>query len=221
MTLYDYLFSGNGWKVRRTLRLLGRPFDWVEVDILSGETRSEAFRALNPVGEIPVLQLADGACLAESHAILLFLTEGTPWLPEDPVARARVVRWLCFEQTHVDGVISRARFRRAYPELIPTSEADFARWAAQGERALGVLDQHLAGRAWLEAGRPTVADVAVAAYVQVADEGGFDLASRAHVRRWLDQVAALPGHLPIDARPAGARRWSERVHGASARLGGP
>ncbi|MCB9761868.1 MAG: glutathione S-transferase family protein [Alphaproteobacteria bacterium] len=201
MILYDYLFSGNGWKVRRTLRLLDLPHRWQELDLLTGETRAPWFLEKNPVGEIPLLELPDGTCLAESHAILWFLAEGTPWLPDDRRQRAEVLRWMCFEQTHVDGVISRARFRRGFPGVVPTTEADFARWHAQGERALAVLDAHLAERRWLAAERPTIADVAVYAYTHVADEGGFNLAGRPHLQAWFQRVEGLPGHLRIDERP--------------------
>lgn len=204
--LYDYVFSGNGWKVRRTLRLLRIPHRWVSVDILRGETRSPEFLARNPVGEIPVLELPTGETLAESHAILQFLTEGTPFLPSDPVDRARVVRWLCFEQTHIDGVISRARFRRAFPDVVPTRADDFARWHQQGLAALQILESHLAGSEWLANDAPSIADIAVSAYIQVADEARLPLADFAATGRWLDRVAGLPGHLPIDEIPA--REWS-------------
>ena len=201
-TLYDFRFSGNGWKVRRFLRLLDVPFRWVEVDILQGQTRQPWFLAKNPAGEIPVLELADGTCLAESHALLLYLAEGTPWLPSERRARAQVTRWLCFEQTHIDGVISRARFRRRYPDAIPTTEADFARWHAQGRRALRVLDQHRAGRTWLaHDDQPSIADISLYAYVHVAEEGGFDLQPYPHLLAWLARVPSLPRHLTLGEVP--------------------
>lgn len=204
-TLYDFRFSGNGWKVRRFLGTTGLAFRWVEVDILARETRQPWFLAKNPAGEIPVLELPDGTCLAESHAILTYLAEGTAWLPADRVLRAQILRWMCFEQTHIDGVISRARFRRRYPHAIPTTEADFVRWHAQGSRALGLLDRHLEGRTWLVGdalAHPSIADLAVYAYVHVAEEGGFSLTDRPHLCAWLDRVAALPGHLPLGVPPS-------------------
>ena len=200
-TLYDFRFSGNGWKVRWMLRALGIAHRWVEVDILAGATRSAWFLDKNPVGEIPVLELPDGRCLAESHAILLTLAQGTPWVPDAPLERAEVLRWLCFEQTHVDGVISRARFRRCYPGVVPTTAADLARWDTQGRRTLALVEAHLTERAYLVAERPTLADVAISAYLQVAEQGGFSLEPLPHLRAWLARVALLPEHLPIDAVP--------------------
>src|SRR5437870_5459220 len=120
LTLYDFLFSGNGYRVRLTLRELGIPFRHREVDILKGETREPWFLEKNPAGQIPVLELSDGTCLAESSAILFFLAEGTHLLPTDKLQRTRVLQWLAFEPTNVDGVISRARFRRTFPDVVPT-----------------------------------------------------------------------------------------------------
>src|SRR5437016_4769454 len=119
-TLYDFLPSGNGYKVRLTLRELARPFRYREVDILRGETREPWFLEKNPVGEIPVLELPDGTCLRESTAILFHVAEGSALLPADALFRTRVLAWMCFEQTHVDGVIARAIFRRSYPDIVPT-----------------------------------------------------------------------------------------------------
>ena len=200
-TLYDYLFSGNGWKVRRTLRLLKVPYRWVPLDILTGETRSPSFLEKNRVGEIPVLELPDGTCLAESHSILQYLAEGTPWLPCDPVARAHVTRWLCFEQTHIDGVISRARFRYAYPSVVETTGDEFARWHKQGRAALDVLERHLSGLRWLANDLPSIADIAMCAYVQVADEARLPIEHYPAILTWVERVASLPGHIPIDEAP--------------------
>jgi glutathione S-transferase len=107
-TLYDFLASGNGYKVRFALRELGRPFVYRQVDILRGETREPWFLAKNPVGQVPVLELDDGTCLNESTAILFYVADGTPLLPSDALERTRVLQWLCFEQQNVDNVIARA-----------------------------------------------------------------------------------------------------------------
>jgi glutathione S-transferase len=145
-TLYDFLPSGNGYKVRLTLRELGRPFVYRQLDILQGETQLPWFLAKNPLGQIPVLELEDGTCLCESSAILWHIAEGTHLLPSDRLARTRVLQWLCFEQQNVDNVISRARFRRLYPDAVPTRPEEFEPWLKQGARALRVLEQHLRTR---------------------------------------------------------------------------
>src|SRR5262245_53464427 len=110
LRLYDYYDSGNGYKVRLLLTQLGLPFEYVEKDIMKGETRTPEFLALNANGRIPVLQLEDGATLAESNAILCYLAEGTPYLPADKLDRARVLQWLFFEQYSHEPYIAVARF---------------------------------------------------------------------------------------------------------------
>ncbi len=198
MRLYDFLPSGNGYKVRLTLRWLGMPFEYHEVDILKGESRTPSFLAKNPFGQIPVLELDDGTCLRESTAILLHLAEGTPLLPTNRLMRTRVLEWMCFEQTHVDGVISRARFRRLYPDAIPTREEEFVAWHAEGHAALAILDEHLRERTFLVGERFTIADIALYAYTHCADEGGFDLAPYSSLAVWFARVRAEHGHVPLN-----------------------
>jgi glutathione S-transferase len=200
-TLYDFLPSGNGYKVRLALRELGRPFAYREIDILRGESREEWFLAKNPVGQIPVLELDDGTCLSESTAILFHVAEGSPLLPTSSLGRTRVLQWMCFEQTHVDGVISRARFRRLYPDVVPTRPEEFEQWWSEGAHALRVLDAHLATREFLVDERFSIADIALYAYVHRAPEGGFDLRPHPALRRWLARIEARPAYLPIDQIP--------------------
>jgi glutathione S-transferase len=206
MVLYDFLPSGNGYKIRLTLQWLGLPFEYREIDILKGESRSPAFIKKNPFGQIPVLELDDGTCLRDSSAILVYLTDGTPLFPAEKLLRARVLEWMGFEQTHVHRVISRARFRRLYPSAVPTREEEFAAWHAEGTDALRVLDGHLTDKAFLVDERFTIADIALYAYTHCADQGGFDLAPFRALRAWFGRVEAQPGHLPIDRVPKqGAR----------------
>lgn len=199
--LYDFLPSGNGYKVRRTLRWLGIPFEYQEVNILKGESRTLAFLAKNAFGQI--LELDDGTCLRESTAILFYLAEGTPILPDDKLLRARVLEWMGFEQTHVDGVISCARFRRLYPDVIPTRAEEFDTWHAEGHEALRALDEHLRTRTFLVEERFTVADIALFAYTHCAGDGGFDLAAYDALRGWFSRVREQRGFLPIDQVPSG------------------
>jgi glutathione S-transferase len=201
LTLYDFLFSGNGYKVRLVLRELGLPFHYVEVDILAGESRQPWFLAKSPVGQIPLLELADGTCLSESTAITFFLTEGSSLLPQHRLSRARVLQWMAFEQTHVDGVISRARFRRKYPDVVPTRPEEFEAWWREGKRALDVLEGRLREHPWLVDDRFTLADLALYAYVHRAEEGGFDLGPYAALRAWFSRIEERPAYLPIDQVP--------------------
>lgn len=200
-TLYDFLPSGNGYKVRLTLRELGHPFVYREVDILRGESREPWFLEKNPTGQIPVLELADGTCLSESTAILFFLAEGSALLPADRLARSRVLAWMCFEQTHVDGVISRARFRRCFPSAIPTRPEEFEAWWAEGYDALRVLEARLEAHPYLVEDGFTIADITLYAYVHRAEEGGFDLKPYPAIRRWFERIETRRAYLPIDVVP--------------------
>ncbi|MEQ1507047.1 MAG: glutathione S-transferase family protein [Myxococcota bacterium] len=197
LTLYDYPFSGNAYKVRLALAALGIPHRIVVVDLLAGESRAPWFLAKAPVGQVPVLELDDGTCLSESTAILMYLAEGTALVPSDRLGRARVLQWMGFEQTHIDGVISRARFRRRFPDAIPTRPEQFAAWERQGHQALAVLDRHLDLHPYLVDDRFTVADIANFAYVHVAGDGGFDLDGYPAVRAWIARIEARPTHVPI------------------------
>ncbi len=199
LTLYDYLESGNGYKVRLLLTLLGRPFRRVELDILKGETRTEDFLAKNANGRIPLLELEDGRRLAESNAIQWYLAEGTRFLPEDPWERAQVLRWMFFEQYSHEPFIAVLRFWHHAGTLAEHTADEIAAKRAGGEAALAVMEEHLAHHAWFVGEACTIADLALYAYTHVAAEGGFDLAPNPAVRAWLARVASAPGHVPITA----------------------
>lgn len=200
--LYDYLFSGNSYKVRLLLSQLEIPFEYRAVDILKGETQQPWFLLKNPMGQVPVLELTDGTCLRESSAILLHLAENTALLPSDTLERTRVLEWLCFEQSNIDQVIARARFRRKFPDVIPTRPEEFEAWQRHGDRALRVMEQHLAKRTFFVAERYSIADIALYAYAHKADEGGMNLESYPALRRWFRRVEATPKYIPIDETPS-------------------
>ncbi len=201
LRLYDYLESGNGYKVRLLLHQLGLPFERVELDILRGETRTPAFLAKNPNGRIPLLELEDGSCLAESNAILWYLAEGTPLLPEDRVKRARVLQWMFFEQYSHEPFIAVLRFWHFAGRVEENRDAAPARRAG-GLAALGVMERHLSAKDFFVGDRYSIADIALYAYTHVAPEGGFDLAPFPALRRWLERVRAQPCHVPIHWTPA-------------------
>lgn len=205
LTLYDYQFSGNGWKVRTLLRNLGRPFTIQWVDILRGEQHEPWFVRKNPVAQVPVLEDGQGTVWTESNAILETFAQGSALLPEGH-ARHQVRAWLNFEQTWVDGVISRARFRLAFPDVITTPAEFFAVWAGEGERALRTLEVHLSSRPYLVADRFTVADIGLFAYSHVADEAGFRFDDYPALQQWLKRVSGQPGILPIDSNPEARTR---------------
>lgn len=197
MLLYDSSVSGNCYKVRLLLAQLGVPYERRELDVVDRSNRQEVLGGKNPALRVPVLELDDGRCLAESNAILWYLGDGTRFLPEERFERAQVLQWLCFEQYDHEPNIAVARFWLSYRRQ--WDEAALAERQAGGHRALDAMEAHLAERAFLVAGHYTIADISLYAYTHVAGEGGFELARYPALRAWLGRVAAQPGHVPIDA----------------------
>jgi glutathione S-transferase len=202
-TLYSMQDSGNCYKPRLLLHLLGLPFRLIETDSRDGTTRKPEFLALNPIGRVPLLVLPDGRKLAESNAMLLYLAEGTKYLPADRYERALVNQWLFFEQYDHEPQIAVARsWLTVYPgrrEKV-TAEQN-AGWQEKGNRALGVMETRLSRNDWLVGSGYSVADIALYAYTHVADEGGFDLGRYPGISRWIARIAAEPRHVSMQWRP--------------------
>ena len=189
MRLFDYAASGNCYRVRLLLALLGRDYERVPVDIFAGETLTDDFATLNPAREVPVLVLDDGTVLTESNAIMWFLGSGTRFLPADPVMQAQVIRWLIFEQERVMSGIGGARFRlitERRPELVPAR-------LALATSALDALDAHLRSRDFLVGESCSIADLSNFAYAHVADEAGLELQRYPNVTAWLGRIEGIPG----------------------------
>jgi glutathione S-transferase len=205
--LYDYAASGNCYKVRLLLGLLGRQVERVPVDIFAGDTLTDAFAELNPARETPVLELDDGRVVTQSNAILWYLAEGTVFLPTTPLERGHVVQWLSFEQERVMNGIGGARFRILTgrdPSLVPAK-------LETGRSALEVLDARLAERPFLVGELCTIADVSCFGYTHVAADAGFDLAVYTNVAAWLDRIRSLPGFVDdLAPYPTNARAGSSR-----------
>ena len=199
MVLYDFMGSGNGYKVRLLLAQLGLPYTLVERDILKGETRTPEFLAKNPNGRIPTLQLEDGTHLAESDAILWYLAEGTKFAPTTRLKRAQTLQWMFFEQYSHEPYIAVARFwKHFFAKLTPQQEIELPQRMEKGYAALGVMERHLASNPFFVGDRYGIADIALYGYTHVAGEGGFNLDNFPHVNAWLARVAAQPSHVTID-----------------------
>ena len=199
--LYDYLPSGNGYKVRLVLRELGLPFELVEVDILKGGSRTPEFLARNPNGRIPVLEIPGKGYLWESHAIISYLADGSALIPTDALDRARMWQWLCFEQYNLEPNVATVRF---WLHSLHKTEAELGEKLTDKRRlgfaALDVLERGLTGRDYLVANRYTLADIGLYAYTHVAEEGGFPLERYPAIRGWCARIAARPTYRPITAR---------------------
>ncbi|MBD2308600.1 glutathione S-transferase family protein [Chroococcidiopsis sp. FACHB-1243] len=197
LKLYDFLPSGNGYKVRLLLTQLGIPFKRVEINILKGESRTPDFLTKNANGRIPILQLELGNFLAESNAILFYFSEDTEFLPADKLLRARVLQWLFFEQYSHEPNIATPRFW-----ITELGKADEYREAIEQKRqagyaALSVMEQHLTNQKFFVGDRYSIADISLFAYTHVADEGGFDLSQFPAIQAWIERVKAQPNHIPI------------------------
>lgn len=201
-TLYSMQNSGNCYKVRLTCAKLGLPLKLVDIDILKGESRTPQFLAMNANGKVPLLQLPDGRYLAESSAMLFYLTEGTPLLPDDPFERAQALQWMFFEQYSHEPYIAVARFwlhlMKGGREL---KKNHIDEWMERGYQALGVMERHLADIPYFGGKRMTIADIALYGYTHVAHEGEFELSPYPATRDWQARIAAEPGHVDINWRP--------------------
>ncbi|CAN7370523.1 glutathione S-transferase family protein [Phenylobacterium sp. LjRoot219] len=191
LTIYGDSISGNCLKVKWISDHLGLAYRWIETGVLTGETRTPAFLAMNPAGQVPLLLLADGRPLAQSNAILLHLAEGSPLIPADAYERARMLEWMFWEQYSHEPYIAVARFQVRYLEK-PVESLE-PRIVERGVQALQRLEAGLADSPFLVGQALSLADVALVAYTRVAGEGGFDLAPLPRVRAWIARVEAALG----------------------------
>jgi glutathione S-transferase len=193
--VYGDYNSGNCYKIKLMLNLLGAQYQWVPVDILKGETETEAFLEKNPNGKIPVLELEDGTCLWESNAILNFLAEGTPYLLTEPRLRTQMLQWQFFEQYSHEPTIAVARFIQFYLGLPEERLEEYQILQKRGYKALKVMEKQLKQTPFLVGEQFSIADIALYAYTHVAHEGGFDLSPFLSIQRWLTQVRQQPGYV--------------------------
>lgn len=199
LKLYDFLESGNGYKVRLMLKFLELPYELILKDILKGETRTEDFLSINPNGRIPALQLDDGRCLAESNAILFYLAEGTPFLPDDKFERAEVLQWMFFEQYSHEPYLAVVRFWKNFITMTQEQEAQLPARFEGGLAALKVMEGHLQDRDWFVGDRASIADIALYPYTHMSPAGGFNLSDYPAINRWMERIQTLPGYDTIEA----------------------
>jgi len=201
LKLYEFLPSGNSYKVRLLLSQLAIPYERIAVDILKGETRTPAFLAKNPNGRIPVLEVAPQVYLSESNAIMTYLAKDSALLPQDPWHYAQVLQWLFFEQYSHEPYIATSRYWIALLGKEREYRGALAEKRAPGEAALRIMNQHLAQHEYFVAERYSIADIGLYAYTHVAPEGGFDLTAYPNILAWLDRVASQPAYIDIRQVP--------------------
>ena len=195
LRLYDYLPPQNGYKIRMLLQHLGLACETVPIAIFRGGSRTPEFLAKNPAGAVPVLEAAPGRYIAESNAILCYLSEGTRFLPAEGLARAQVMQWLFFEQYYVEPNLGTLRFWTLTGRL-QANAALVAGKRAGAERALQALERHLAKRAFLAADAYTIADIALFAYTHLGEDAGFDFTHYPALHAWISRIKEKAGELP-------------------------
>ena len=202
LILHEYARSGNCYKIRLTAAHLGIPIERREYDIMTGDTRSPSFLAeVNANGRIPVLQVGDDY-LPESNAACFYLADGSDLIPADRFDRADMLRWMFWEQYNHEPNVATLRFWFGWIGEENFSDLQRAQLPVKreaGEAALTLMDEHLSKTPFFAGGRFSVADIALYAYTHVCEDGGYQLGRYPAVQAWIARVAALPGHIAIDA----------------------
>jgi glutathione S-transferase len=188
MKIYGDIQSGNCYKIKLAAALLEIDHQWIAIDILNGESKTDEFLLKNPSGQIPLLELDDGRFLAESNAILNYLAEASELLPDDPFLRAKVLQWQFFEQYSHEPYIAVARFIAKYLGLPDDRRAEYESLQEGGHKALKVMQQQLQKSPYLIGDQLSIADISLYGYTHVADEGGFDLVAYPEITDWIGRI---------------------------------
>lgn len=208
-TLYVTKGSGNCHKPFLAFNQVKRPFRLIEVDVVAGETKSDAFRALNPLGVVPYLITDDGSGIRESNAMLWYICDASPLMPETAIERAVSLQWMFFEQSRLEPFISPARFlSHIAPDRGIGREAAIVAWRQKARDGLTILNSHLTDRDFMLGPRYGITDIALFGYVHVAGEAGLDIADFPAVSGWIERVANTRDFAPLSALPLKAVRFS-------------
>lgn len=195
--LYGFTGSGNCYKPALLMTQLSLPYQWVEVNIMNGESRTPEFLAKNPNGKIPLLEPEPGYYLAESNAMLCYLAEGSRFFPAERWARAKVLEWLFFEQYSHEPFIATVRFWVHYQKRGAELAAKIAEMMPRGYAALAVMERQLAQTPFLAGSEYTIADIALYAYTHVAHQGGYDLTPYPALLAWMQRVTEQQGYVTM------------------------
>ena len=197
LKIYGDSRSGNCYKIQLLCAEMGIKYDWEEVDILAGDTRTPQFMAMNANGRIPLLELPDGRYLPESNAILYYLADGSEFFAGDTYARANILRWMFFEQYSHEPYIATSRFIIKYLGNPADRQASLEEKKAGGCSALAVMDQQLLRHPFIAGDNYNIADIALFAYTHVAAEGGFDLDEYSAIGAWIERIMGRRNFVPM------------------------
>lgn len=217
ITLYACKGSGNCFKPFLVLKQLHIPFRTILLDVITRETRSADYLAINPSGTVPYLRLADGRGLGESNAMLWYLAGGSHLIPTDQYDHAQALQWMFFEQSSLEPFISPARFFiEIAPEQRAARERDIVVWQDRARKGLNVLNEHLMGRKFLIGDRYSVADISVYGYVHLAGGACLDLKAYPAIHNWIEQVEGTEGFVPLASLEATVDPSSQKSLGEAA-----
>ena len=193
--------SGHAHRALVFANLAGIAHEAIEVDLAGGAHRTPEFLALNPNGQVPVIEDGD-TVIHDSNAILVYLARkfAPDWMPSDPEGEAAVQRWLTLAAGEIAFGSCAARLITVFGAPIDPETA-----AATAAKAMSKLEAGLKGRDWLVGDRPTVADVAAYSYTAHAPEGNVSLEPYPNVRRWIARFEALDGFIAMPTTPVGLR----------------
>lgn len=198
MKIYGDAKSGNCYKLKLLCALLSIEHEWIAVDILRGESRSDEFLAMNPNGQIPVCVTDDDAILTQSNAILYYLGQGSDYWPDDLLQQTRVLEWQFFEQYTHEPSIAVARFIKLYQGMPADRQDEYEAKLKAGYRALKVMENRLQQQDYLATDSLSLADISLYAYTHVAHQGGFELTSYPAIGAWISRIQSLPAYRSMD-----------------------
>jgi len=194
--VYGMSLSGNCYKLKLLLNLISQEHQWIEVDILNGETQTLDYLKKNPNGKVPLLEI-DGTYLPESNAGLYYLSQNTPYFPTGKLEQAQVLQWMFFEQYSHEPAIAVARFINLFLPSDHPRRDSLPELLKKGYQALAVLEQQLNKTTWLVGDKPSIADIALYAYTHVATDGDFELTRFPKINQWMTGIQQLPNYIPM------------------------
>jgi len=197
LRIYGDSRSGNCYKIQLLCSEMGVDYDWEEVDIIAGDTRTPQFLAMNANGKIPLLALPDGRYLPESNAILFYLADGSEFFTGDAYARAEILQWMFFEQYSHEPNIATSRFIIKYLGNPVDRQPGLEEKKIGGYKALEIMERQLRRHSFITGDNYNIADIALFAYTHVADEGGFKLDDYAAIREWITTIKGRPNFVPM------------------------
>lgn len=198
LIVHDNIESGNAYKVRLLLSLLGHEFKTIQYDVVNGATRTKEYlNNINKNGRIPVLELEDGRCLPESNAILFYVAQDTPYFPKDGWEAAKVIEWMCFEQYSHEPFVAVAKFILTMLPKDTSRRVEIPTLHEKGYVALQIMEDHLEENEYLVGDKLSIADIALYAYSHKAHMGDFELSRFPFIAKWFKRIEAQPDYLSM------------------------